>query len=118
MSKFGFSRTIPMRYFFVLTNFWGAFICDYLSNSWRGLIAVCHDAFIMALMIHITAQVRVLNYRLERCHETPFGINNDDRSDSNLGLGPFKCGERNKSVDDDPNGELINCIRFHQQIVR
>ncbi|XP_011297376.1 odorant receptor 47b [Fopius arisanus] len=113
-------RTVPLKYCFILTNFWVAFICDYITFTWLGLIAVTHDAFIMALMINITSQLEILNFRLEKCHREIFEISND-KIPQVPNLIHFECVEREmngKSVTLDPNAELINCIKFHQHIIK
>ncbi|XP_063985713.1 odorant receptor 47b-like isoform X1 [Diachasmimorpha longicaudata] len=113
-------RTVPLKYCFILTNFWVAFLCDYITFTWLGLIAVTHDAFIMALMINITAQLEILNFRLEKCHVEIFELSQVQKNEQ-LKLIHFECVER-EMIDDsltlDPNAELINCIRFHQHIIK
>ncbi|XP_063985717.1 uncharacterized protein LOC135166911 isoform X2 [Diachasmimorpha longicaudata] len=105
----------PMKYCFVLTNFWVAFISDYLTFTLLGLIAVAHDAFIMSVMINIEAQLKILNFRLERCHMTSL---NDDASEDDSAVIHFECVELSRDNTMNPNTELMNCIKFHQQIVR
>ncbi|THK32982.1 odorant receptor 33b [Diachasma alloeum] len=108
----------PMKYCFVLTNFWVAFISDYLTFTLLGLIAVAHDAFIMAVMINVEAQLKILNFRLERCHLTNHHNHDATRNDVDPVVIHFECVERCTQNALNLNAELINCIKFHQQIVR
>ncbi|XP_011297373.1 uncharacterized protein [Fopius arisanus] len=109
----------PMKYSLISKNFWFAFFWDYLSFTHLGLITVGQNAFIMAIMINIKAQLKMLNYRMERCHLTTYEMDNSgDYDDSDVIH--FECIERpltDKSVSLNPNEELINCIRLHQQIL-
>ncbi|XP_011297382.1 uncharacterized protein [Fopius arisanus] len=112
--------SIPLRYFFILSNFWVAFICDYVTFTSLGLVAVCHDSFIMSVMINITAQLRLLNFRLEKCHMATITIRSGDANETSSRI-HFECVEKEMSGESlvlDPNEELVNCIKCHQQIVR
>lgn len=109
-----------MKYSFILTNFWVAFIYDFISLNLFGLIYGAHYGFIMAVMINIKGQLKILNFRLERCHMTTDELG-DGRDDEDSNITDFECVQRplnTKSVTLDPNEELINCIQYHQQIVR
>ncbi|XP_011297372.1 uncharacterized protein [Fopius arisanus] len=107
----------PMKYCFILKNFWFAFVCDYISFTQLGLIAVAHDAFIMAVMINVKAQLKILNFRMERCHLV---VHEDPKDDEESDIIDFECDVKRNSKEcmSNPNEELIDCIKFHQQIVR
>ncbi|XP_011297375.1 odorant receptor 22a-like isoform X2 [Fopius arisanus] len=110
----------PMKYSLVSYNFWVAFICDYWTFTQLALTAVIQNAFIMAVMMNVKAQLKILSFRLQRCHIRNYEINNG-ATDEHPGVIHFECVERQideKSRSLDPNKELINCIKFHQEIVR
>ncbi|XP_011297378.1 uncharacterized protein [Fopius arisanus] len=115
--------TPPLKYCFITSNFWAAFIFDWFTCTWLGLLAVVEDALIMAVLINLTAQLEILNYRLERCHLTTYVLHDDkDNYDKSHTFFEHFDGTIENSSDDalviDPNEELINCIKFHQHIKR
>ncbi|THK32985.1 odorant receptor coreceptor [Diachasma alloeum] len=115
--------SVPLKYCFITSNFWMAFIFDWFTCTWLGLLAVCEDALIMAVLINMTAQLEILNYRLERCHLTTYVLNDDEEyyESSHTSFEYFEAQSGISSVDNpvvDPNEELINCIKFHQHIKR
>ncbi|XP_011297384.1 odorant receptor 22c [Fopius arisanus] len=110
----------PLKYCFILTNYWVAISIDFVIFTALGLSAVCHDAFIMGVMIHVMGQLKILNFRVERSSMTSLIKTSDDEVEENSKVIQFECVEResNESVRLDPNEELINCIRHHQQILK
>ncbi|XP_063985721.1 odorant receptor 33b-like [Diachasmimorpha longicaudata] len=106
--------SIPMKYLIVSTKFWPVFIMDYLSATALGIIALSQDAFLMGAMINISAQLKILNLRLTYCHVSHKSEDDCSNDHSNLGVAAIQ----NQSAALKANDELLNCIKFHQQIVR
>ncbi|THK32983.1 odorant receptor 59b-like isoform X2 [Diachasma alloeum] len=114
-------RVAPMKYSLILTNFWVAFVIDYIYFVVLGLIAVIHNAFIMSVMINVKGQFKILNFRLERCHMTTCKIRDDAENNEDSDVVHFEYVERkisDESLSLNPNEQLINCIKLHQQILR
>lgn len=98
-------------------NFWQALICDFITLATLGQNTSSHDSFIMAIMVHITGQVRMLNFRLEKCHMESLKLK-DDEDDGDFPDTHFECFERDIGDTLDPHEELINCIKYHQHILK
>ncbi|XP_063985706.1 uncharacterized protein LOC135166905 isoform X2 [Diachasmimorpha longicaudata] len=111
----------PLKYCFILSNYWVAIGIDFVIFTALGLSAVCHDAFIMGVLINLMGQLKILNYRAERSSMTNLVKCTDEEIAENFKFTQFECVERecnDESVTLDPNEELINCIRHHQQLLK
>ncbi|XP_063985708.1 uncharacterized protein LOC135166907 [Diachasmimorpha longicaudata] len=111
----------PLKYCFILTNYWVAISIDFVIFTSLGLNAVCHDAFIMGVLINLMGQLKILNFRVEKSSMTSFVKSTADEIADNSNVTQFECVERECSDESarlDPNEELINCIRHHQKILK
>ncbi|XP_011297383.1 odorant receptor 45b-like [Fopius arisanus] len=108
--------SVPTKYLIASREFWFVFVVDYLLGTLQGIIALSQDAFLMTVMINIAAQLKILNFRVERCH-VAHPVIEIKFNHKNLRI-HFESIQDDNSPLVDPTQKLINCIKFHQQILK